>query len=314
MQRNESAYIRNGCNDLAKRGQTLPRDCKTLAKRITDGREAVAALDQQASTGEAVAQQREAILQEMARFGCGGLAPTQRRGNILDQLFNALTGGEYSDGAIVEEDWGYGSGYNTIRTVCVRKADGYYWPISYSTLADYLYEDLQACQAQCPTQEVDLYYYSNPGQEAEEMVNMIGEAYMALPSAFKYRQSYDPTISCKSGDPNAGILQVATDPNGGSTTVINLEGGISVPLPRRDPRRPQSTTIVAVAEPVTTIEAVHVPMPRKRPAGPGEAVAPPPVIAKPAEAPASRLVQVAGKTVRIVGPDTPYARVGVASP
>ena len=77
VQRNESAYIRTGCNDLAKRGQTLPRDCKALAKRITDGRDQVAALSRDASTGEAVAQQREAILQEMSRFGCGG-APSSR--------------------------------------------------------------------------------------------------------------------------------------------------------------------------------------------------------------------------------------------
>lgn len=315
LQRSESSYIRTGCNDLAKRGQTLPRDCRTLAKRITDGRAQVAALNESSQTGEAVAQQREAILQEMARFGCGGQAPQrqQRRGNILDQLFNALTGGEYSDGQIIEEDtWGYGASYNTIRTVCVRKADGYYWPISYATLPDYLYDDLQSCQAQCPTQEVDLYYYNNPGQEAEEMINMTGEAYMALPNAFRYRKEYDPAMTCKVPDAGAGVLQAAAEGQNGP--VISLSGGLTIPLPRRDPRRPQVTTIAA-AEPVTYVQPVLVPLPRRRPAGPGEAPPPaPPVTAQPAEAPASRIVQVAGKTVRIVGPDTPYARVGEAAP
>src|SRR5690606_20040810 len=71
VQRNESAYIRNGCNDDAKARRPLSRECRALAREITQGREEVANFSRTLETGNAIAQQREAILQEMARFNCG---------------------------------------------------------------------------------------------------------------------------------------------------------------------------------------------------------------------------------------------------
>ncbi len=40
-------------------------------------------------------------------------------------------------------------------------------------------------------------YYDNPGQEPEQMVNLQGEPYTALPTAFAYRTAYDRANSCK---------------------------------------------------------------------------------------------------------------------
>ena len=58
--------------------------------------------------------------------------------------------------------------------------------------------------------------------------------------------------------------------------------------------------------PVATANYVDVPLPRPRPAAPGEA--PKPVVVKQAAASdPARVVMFGDKRVRIVGPDTPFA-------
>ena len=192
VQRAESAYIRQGCNDDAKARRPLSPECKMLARTITEGRKQVENLQGNVDTGDAVARQREAVLQQLSRFGCDRreAAPeTARRqgGNLFDQLFNAI--GDAFDGAggVRGEQFNPGGNYHTVRTLCVRKTDGFYWPISYSTLVDYVPNDAEQCRAMCPSLDVDLYYYDNPGQEPEQAINQYGEAYSSLPNAFKFR-------------------------------------------------------------------------------------------------------------------------------
>lgn len=314
VQRNESAYIRGGCNDDAKAGRQLSRECKALAREITSGREEVANLSRTLETGNAIAQQREAILQEMARFNCGGgsrarvvdengnvIAGGRQRGNLFDQLFDAL-GDSFDGGGGLRggEFDGYGS-YHTVRTLCVRKSDGFYWPISYSTLTDYIQNDLDACRSQCPTLDVDLYYYDNPGQEVEQMVNIYGEAYTALPNAFRFRTEIDKTATCKQASEFGSVTLVAAA-DGSARAIVNYNG-VEFPLPVRDPRGVQQQ-ITTVA--LDTTAYVQVPLPRRRPAAPGEAPKPVPVKAATTAEP-SRIVQFGDKRVRVVGPDTPYA-------
>ena len=167
VQRAESKYVRDGCNAAAKRGEKLTSACRAQARVVVRAREALEAASSQAETGAAIAQQREAILQEMARFNCSSGSSarvTERdRGGLFDQLFDMFDEG---DGVNTRGDQFEGfSGYSTVRTVCVRKVDGYFWPISYSTLVEYAPNDLTQCQEQCPGMDVDLYYYDNPGQE-----------------------------------------------------------------------------------------------------------------------------------------------------
>lgn len=315
VQRNESAYIRNGCNDDAKARRPLSRECRALAREITSGREEVANFSRTLETGNAIAQQREAILQEMSRFNCGGSRSRvldrngdvmagrggRSRGNLFDQLFDALGDSFDGEGGLRGGEFdGYGS-YHTVRTLCVRKSDGFYWPISYSTLTDYLPNDLDACRSQCPTMDVDLYYYDNPGQEVEQMINTYGEPYTALPNAFRFRTEIDTSASCK--DTTAyGTISVVGGAEGSSRAMISYNG-MDFPLPMRDPRGRQ-TKITTVA--LDTSAFVSVPLPRRRPAAPGEtpkAVPVPPVTASEPQ----RIVQFGDKRVRVVGPVTPYA-------
>ena len=315
VQRNESRYIRGGCNDDAKAGRSLSPACRALGREILAGREQVANLSQTLETGNAVARQREAILQEMARFNCNdgsrrpGFADDRSRsgGNLFDQLFDALSGNFDGEGGVRGEEFGGYSGYHTVRTLCVRKSDGFYWPISYSTLTDYVQNDLEECRSQCPGQDVDLYYHDNPGQDVEQMINVYGESYSAMPSAFRFRTEFDREASCKPTTANAGSVTMVTAESGATRAFINYNG-VDFPLPLRDPRARQSqVTTVAV----DSSAFVTVPLPRRRPAAPGETPQAAPVTQTATSQP-SRIVQFGDKRVRIVGPDTPYAPTGAA--
>jgi hypothetical protein len=308
VQQAESQYVRDGCNAAAKAGQKLNAQCRAEARLVLQARAALKQVSAQADTGNAVAQQREAILQEMARFNCdsgsSARATERQRGGLFDQLFGAFEDNQ-GDGISTrgEEFSGY-SGYETVRTVCVRKVDGYYWPISYSTLVDYAPNDLASCQEQCPGMDVDLYYYDNPGQEPEQMVNLQGEPYKSLPTAFAYRTNYDPANTCKT-QVSYGSISLAALGDGTSRAMVTY-GELSFPLPMRDPRREMEVTVV----PVASKTFVDIPLPRPRPAAPGEA--PKPVVVQQAANDPERIVMFGDKRVRIVGPDTPYAPTAAA--
>ena len=312
VQRSESRYVRDGCNDDAKAGRPLSRECRALAREITSGRQDYANLARSVETGNSVAQQREAVLQEIARFGCGGgsqarvigggsLTGDGDRGNLFEQLFDALSDTFDGEGGLRGGEFDPWGNYHTVRTLCVRKSDGFYWPISYSTLTDYLPNDADQCQQQCPGTEVELYYHDNPGQEPEQMVNMWGEPYASLPNAFRFRTEYDRTITCKPVT-DYGSINLVASADGSTSRAFITYGGATFPLPLRDPRRQANVT----QAPLQMADYVSVPLPRRRPAAPGEEPKPVP-IAPVASSEPVRIVQFGDKRVRIVGPDTPYA-------
>lgn len=315
LQRSESRYVRDGCNADAKAGRRLTRECRALARQITSGREEYASLSRSFETGTAVAQQREAVLQEIARFGCNGRTQgrvvaggggslsgdSEDRGDLFDQLFDALSDTFDGEGGLRGGEFeGFGN-YRTVRTLCVRKSDGFYWPISYSTLTDYLPNDADQCSQQCLGAEVELYYHDNPGQEPEQMVNMSGEPYTALPNAFRFRTEFDKSTSCKPAT-DYGSINLVASADGGQARAFIQVNGLNFPLPLRDPRR--QTTVTQA--PLQVADYVSVPLPRRRPAAPGEAPKPVPVAPVASSEPV-RIVQFGNKRVRIVGPDTPYA-------
>jgi len=312
----ESAYVRNGCNADAKAGRTLSRQCQQMGRDVLRLRDQFANINQSVDTANAVAQQREGILQELARFGCGadqGSSATfsNDRQGVFDRIFGSTTEGDFSDGQMMggEDYWGSG-GYSTVRTVCVRVSDGYFWPISYSTLQEYLPNDAAMCHAQCPNSPVDLYFYDNPGQDTEQMRNMAGSAYTDLPNAFAYREAIDTTSTCKT--PPAGSITSVDGPADGTGSIVNV-AGLDVALPLRDPRRPMPVAPVTPAEvpvPAAVVAMLDIPLPRPRPPGPGEAPAVRPVVQNADSE--LRLVQFGDKVVRVVGPDTPYAQPGGA--
>lgn len=309
VQAMESRYIRDGCNDDARAGRTLSRQCSQIGQEVLRLREVAAQVGQQVDTANAVAGQREAILQEMARFGCregSNASFSTERQSVFDRIFGTTTEGDFTDGQMIDGGGYFGnSGYQTIRTVCVRISDGYFWPISYSTLPDYVSQDAQVCSASCPTTPVALYYYNNPGEEPEQMRNVFGEPYTALPSAFAYRDAVDTSATCKVAPQSSGSFRTATLGDGSTRSIIEVNG-VDIPLPLRDPRG-QAPIEAPINAPLQTANLVNVPLPRVRPAGPGETPITRPVN-QTAEQNQLRLVQFGDRVVRVVGPDTPYAQ------
>ncbi|WDR02809.1 DUF2865 domain-containing protein [Devosia algicola] len=318
VQAAESSYIRNGCNADAKAGRTLTRECQGIGRTVLRLRDDYANVAGAVETANAVAQQREAILQELARFGCGAdqrgstATFTNERQGIFDRIFGNGSNGDYQDGNIIEDDgWGYG-GSGTVRTVCVRLSDGYFWPVSYATLPDMVGNDAAMCKQQCPGTPVDIYYYDNPGQEPEQMRNMFNQPYSALPNAFRYRREYDRSSTCKP-DNAGGNVSVVELANGQKRQFADL-GGNRFALPVPDPRRRQAEPATAAAPvevvqptpaPLETAQLADIPLPRARPQAPGETPIAKPIV----QADTSlRLVRFGDKVVRVVGPDTPYAQ------
>jgi Protein of unknown function (DUF2865) len=89
---------------------------------------------------------------------------------------------------------------DTFRTLCVRKCDGYYFPISFSTTKENFKRDIVACESMCPGTEVELFMHKVPEEESEDMVSQKGEPYKAMSYAFAYRRdgvSADPACRCQ---------------------------------------------------------------------------------------------------------------------
>lgn len=87
-------------------------------------------------------------------------------------------------------------GGGAYRTLCVRKCDGYYFPISTVTYRGNFLRDEMVCKALCPGTDVGLYAHPS-GSESEAMHAISdGLSYAALPTAYQYRRSFDPKCTC----------------------------------------------------------------------------------------------------------------------
>jgi len=104
-----------------------------------------------------------------------------------------------------------------------------------------------------------------------------------------------------------GTISVATGSDGSTRTMLEVQGA-RFPMPLRDPRgvAPVAAAVTPIQATLETATLVDVPLPRQRPAGPGETVVSRPV--QTAQDDQLRLVQFGEKVVRVVGPDTPYAQ------
>lgn len=86
--------------------------------------------------------------------------------------------------------------FGTYRTLCVRLCDGYYFPISFSATRDRFARDAKTCESSCGGQ-ARLFVYRNPGADVEDMVDLKGQPYRKLSTAFVYRTEYVPACRCK---------------------------------------------------------------------------------------------------------------------
>jgi Protein of unknown function (DUF2865) len=154
--------------------------------------------------------QRRGLLAELAQNNCGpqyrAAAAAAGPGGFLDALFGGA--------ARIINPGGDGAPSGTFRTVCVRSCDGYYFPISYSTVQSRFADDARTCQRECPATDAQLYTYRNPGEDMAQAVSLSGQPYTTLPTAFQYRKEFNAACSCrKPGQSWADALKGADDPS-----------------------------------------------------------------------------------------------------
>jgi len=152
------------------------------------------------------AGQRRALIGQLAQNNCGpqyrAAAAQAGPGGFLDAIF----------GGTILNPGGDGAPSGTFRTVCVRTCDGYYFPISYSTVPNRFADDQRSCQRLCPATEAMLYSYRNPGEDISQAVSVSGQAYTALANAFLYRRQFTASCSCRRpGQSWADALKNADD-------------------------------------------------------------------------------------------------------
>jgi hypothetical protein len=141
-------------------------------------------------------EQRRSVMVALAQNNCGPQYRQAARapGGFFDQLFNREGTSEAapSDALANPEVQG-----GSLRTVCVRTCDGYYFPISYATNASRFAQDEKTCQRMCPAAEVQLFSYPTQGADITQATSVSGQPYSSLPNALKYRTEFNAACSCK---------------------------------------------------------------------------------------------------------------------
>ncbi len=87
----------------------------------------------------------------------------------------------------------------TYRTLCVRFCDGFYWPVSHSTVRAHFSKDAKQCEVGCPGRS-QLFVQRTGSEDVEGMVDLKGVAYTQLKNALRYRTEYVRDCTCR-GNP-----------------------------------------------------------------------------------------------------------------
>lgn len=132
-------------------------------------------------------------------------------GDILDDVFGSHQDAERRRQArldrrdlrrrqLDQQLWSSANGLgnsNKFRTVCVRRCDGYYFPVSHETDESGFAQDAMACNLMCPGTQMELFSHKTATETPEQMVSTIdGTPYTSLRTAFSHREKFDPKCSC----------------------------------------------------------------------------------------------------------------------
>ncbi|MEM9733256.1 MAG: DUF2865 domain-containing protein [Pseudomonadota bacterium] len=199
---------RKGC---AQRRRFFQREahssCRTLRSRRDRAQRNLNALRE--GSGGLSRKARARIQREMQRRGCGTRQAINRRTPLLDQIFGR--GALKQRQKEVRENRGKRTvrlpkpappsfpkvSKNAVRTMCVRRCDGYFFPVNLSGSAAGENAPQEACNNLCPGRDMALYKHKPASQSVAEMVSHDrGEPYTALKNAFAFRQAFNPACSC----------------------------------------------------------------------------------------------------------------------
>jgi hypothetical protein len=208
------AYARGlGCDRrMFLFGPTPPAQCGELNSRMASMRTNLDRMNaQMLNAGGSQDAQRRQLIAALGQNNCGpqyrsaALPPppvnNRRQGGLFSMLFGGGGGGgnstqeqQLQDIPLPEESLPRAS---TWRTVCVRTCDGFFYPVSYSTVPTAFPRDEAICKMTCPGTEAKLFAYPNPGGSMDNAVSPSGEQYTAIPNAFKYRTEFVSGCGCR---------------------------------------------------------------------------------------------------------------------
>lgn len=213
LRRTADYYQSVGCDaDAASTSQ-----CRALDANIQRIQSNLASLGSQldrisANAGLQHDGERERIMAMLGDLGCGegdGRAPdASRSAGMFEQLFGPDESSDGSEGYdqppsagdIPPPDMPEGGpdvAGSSLRTICVRKCDGFFFPVSFATNSSAFPADEQSCRSQCPAADVELYAYDTYSQQPDDAVSAsTGAPLRSMPNAFKFRTQFDQSCSC----------------------------------------------------------------------------------------------------------------------
>ncbi len=223
-QQSRARAERANCYEYFLFSKTLRRTrrCLRLNARIEEARRALARLQaemQAITSARNHSGRRDELISALARNGCG--EQYTREARRRSSFFNFWNNEEDSG------DAGYGGlrrkkgilPFATYRTMCVRLCDGYYFPVSFSTLPNKFAKDASVCQSKCAA-PAELFVYQNPGENVDQMVSLTGRPYSEIQNAWRYRKEFVKGCSCKTAEYRPDVLDgtgaggIASDPSG----------------------------------------------------------------------------------------------------
>ena len=213
LRRLERELDRRDCYDTFLFTKTLRRTrrCVGLDRRARDASRQLRDMSarRQQILGKGDRSYQDEIIRELARNRCGSIYQRENsKRSPLSNFWQDQDGG--SRGGFRGNTFA-GLPFATYRTVCVRLCDGYYFPVSFSTLPNHFGRDANACQSRCAA-PTELYFHQNPGQSVSQMVSQqTRRPYMDLKTAFRYRKEYVSGCSCKAAEyiPEGSVAGVA---------------------------------------------------------------------------------------------------------
>ncbi|MFN0219511.1 MAG: DUF2865 domain-containing protein [Hyphomicrobium sp.] len=237
--------------------------CKDLMREVEGAKRRLAELEAQRqdliNTGGRSYQ--DDIVRELARNNCGA--------NYADQARRRDGGGGFGgfwqdEESVSGNTWAPqgAAGVATYRTLCVRLCDGYYFPVSFSTLPSHFPQDADLCASKCvaPT---ELYYYPNPGGSVDQSVALATQTpYTTLKTAFRYRKEFVNGCSCKQAEYDAVVAggEKKADASGAAprTSAATARGPEPVQSETLPP--PETTGSTGTAEESAPVESTGPPI------------------------------------------------------
>lgn len=216
---------------FAKSLRNTPQ-CRQASGSADSLRRRLSELDQQragiASSGER--RVTDDIIRELARNSCGAQYVQEARRLDTNQSNPFWS---------TDEDSGPRTGGNqfgslpfaTYRTVCVRLCDGYFFPVSFSTLPNHFQRDADVCQQRCAA-PVELFYHQNPGGTVEQAMSVkSNQSYASLKVAGRYKKEFVHGCSCKEAEYQAGAGERRADVSPANTVTKKSDGVAPAPAP-----------------------------------------------------------------------------------